>query len=118
MAFAGSVAAGGPQGEWIAVTAAWDRGDHATAARLVRSLAESGDADAQFDLAVLYHAGEDLPQDYVQAYKWYSVAAPRFPANEESMRERALKNRDRIAALLTPVQLSEAKRLASEWKPR
>jgi hypothetical protein len=34
------------------------------------------------------------------------------------MRERALKNRDRIAALLTPVQLSEAKRLASEWKPR
>lgn len=84
----------------------------------MQSLAESGDADAQFDLAVLYHVGEDLPQDYVQAYKWYSVAAPRFQANEQSMRERALKNRDRIASLMTPAQLNEAKRLASEWKSR
>lgn len=109
--------AAGPQGEWIAVTAAWDRGDHQTAVRLLRSLAESGDADAQYDLAVLFQVGEDLPQDYVQAYKWYTIAAPRFPANEQSMRDRSVKNRDRIASSMTPAQIAEARRLAAAWKP-
>jgi TPR repeat protein len=109
--------AAGPRGDWSAVIAAWDRGDHETAVLLLRSLAESGDADAQFDLAVLFQVGEDVPQDYVQAYKWYTVAAPRFAPNEQSMRERSLKNRDRIAALMTPAQLAEAKRLATAWKP-
>jgi hypothetical protein len=98
--------------------AASARGDHATVVRLTRSLAEGGDADAQYDLAVLFHVGEDLPQDYVQAWKWYAVAAARFPPEDQTMRERAIKNRDRVATLMTAAQLAEARRLAAEWRPR
>ena len=110
--------AAGPQGDWVAVVAAYDRGDHATALRLLKALADKGDADAQYDLAVIYHAGEDVPADHVQAYRWYSIAASRFTAPEMSMRDRALKNRDRIAASMTPAEIAEAQRLAREWTPR
>jgi len=33
------------------------------------------------------------------------------------MRDRALKNRDRVAAMMTPAQLAQAQRLAREWRP-
>ncbi len=108
---------GAPQGEWALAIAAYDRGDHATANRFIRALAEKGDADAQYDLGVLYHSGEDFPADYVQAWKWYQLAASRFTPEEASMRERAIKSRDRVAALMTPAQIAQAQRLAREWRP-
>ena len=107
-----------PQGDWAAAIAAYNRGDYAAASRLIRGLAERGDADAQYDIAVMYQIGEDAPQDYVQAYKWYSLAALNFTAADADMRDRAFKNRDRIALLMTPAQIAEALRLAREWKPR
>jgi hypothetical protein len=30
----------------------------------------------------------------------------------------AVKNRDRIAAKMTPAQIAEAQKLAREWKPK
>jgi TPR repeat protein len=113
-----SASAAGPQGLWVDVTAAQDRGDHATAFRLLATLADKGDADAQYDLAVLYHVGEDVPQDYLQAYKWYTIAIARFTPPEQSMRERAVKNRERAAGSMTPAEIAEALRLAREWRPR
>ena len=77
LALSGSLVAG-PIEDWAEVMAAGARGDHATVVRLTRALAEAGDADAQYDLGVLFHVGEDLPQDYVQAWKWYAVAAERY----------------------------------------
>ena len=38
-------------------TAAYDRGDYATALRLLRPLADQGDASAQFNLGVMYDNG-------------------------------------------------------------
>lgn len=29
---------------------------------------------AQYNLGVMYVAGEDVPEDYVQAYKWFNLA--------------------------------------------
>ncbi|MHB1333173.1 MAG: tetratricopeptide repeat protein [Sulfuriferula sp.] len=37
--------------------------------------AQSGDADAQYNLGVLYFEGKDAPQDYIEAAKWYGAAA-------------------------------------------
>ena len=37
--------------------------------------AERGNADAQLDLADRYHAGTSVPSDYVEAVKWYRLAA-------------------------------------------
>ena len=39
------------------------------------SLAKQGDAGAQFNLALLYADGRDLPRDYVKARYWHSKAA-------------------------------------------
>ncbi len=51
------------------------RDDYATALRLLRPLAEQGDARAQFHLGALYNFGGGVPQDYVQAASWYRKAA-------------------------------------------
>ncbi len=41
----------------------------------IRSLAEQGNADAQWDLASLYHSGNGVPQDDVLAVQWFLRAA-------------------------------------------
>jgi TPR repeat protein len=51
------------------------RGDYATAMRLLRPLAEQGNADAQFELGFMYQYGEGVPEDYEQAVAWYRKAA-------------------------------------------
>lgn len=37
--------------------------------------AEAGDAEAQFNLGVIYDSGDGVPQDYQEAAKWFSMAA-------------------------------------------
>jgi TPR repeat protein len=41
----------------------------------LRRLAEQGDAAAQFALGSRYATGEDVPQDYSEAVRWFSMAA-------------------------------------------
>ena len=42
--------------------------------QLIQS-AQAGDANAQYNLGVLYFDGKDVPQNYLEAAKWYSCAA-------------------------------------------
>jgi hypothetical protein len=97
--------------------AAYERGNYATALWLFRRQAERGDADAQNNLATMYRAGQGVPQDYVQAYVWFTLAATRFPASEAEKRDKAIKDREEVAAKLTAEQVAEAQRLAHEWRP-
>jgi TPR repeat protein len=55
--------------------AAYERGDYETAYRLIKLLAEQGDASAQNNLGLMYANGEGVPQDYAEAVKWYRLAA-------------------------------------------
>ena len=55
--------------------AALQRGDYTMAMRLIRPLAEQGNAGAQTDLGVIYDTGLGVPQDYAQAVVWYHKAA-------------------------------------------
>jgi putative methionine-R-sulfoxide reductase with GAF domain len=41
----------------------------------LRTLAEKGDAAAQFAVGAAYATGDDVPQDYVEAVRWFSQAA-------------------------------------------
>ena len=41
----------------------------------LRKLADQGDAEAQWQMAVRYHNGEDVPRDDAQAMQWYLRAA-------------------------------------------
>jgi TPR repeat protein len=90
--------------------AALKRRDYATALRLIRPLAEQGDANAQYNLGVFYDNGLGVPQDKVRAYMWFNLSAAQG-------REGAAAFRDLIARRMTPAQIAEAQRLAREWKP-
>jgi TPR repeat protein len=68
---AGSVAAG----PFEDAAAAHQKGDYATVLRLMRPLAEQGDAGAQAVLGVMYDQGYGVPQDYAAAASWYRKAA-------------------------------------------
>jgi TPR repeat protein len=54
---------------------AHDRGDHAQAFKIFRSLAEQGNAAAQAMIGAMYSSGEGITQDYQEALKWYRLAA-------------------------------------------
>jgi len=41
----------------------------------MRKLAEHGDATAQFSVGARYATGEEVPQDYSEAVRWFSMAA-------------------------------------------
>ena len=70
--------------------------------------AGQGYASAQVNLGLMYANGEGVPQDYVQAHMWFNLAASK--GNENGR-----KNRDIIAKKMTPVQITEAQRIAREW---
>ncbi len=92
--------------------------DDAAAAKWFRLAADQGSVTAQFNLAVMYDLGRGVPQDFVQFRKWYNLAASRFPASEKERRDTAVKNRDLVAAEMTPAQIAGAQKLAHEWRPK
>ncbi len=49
--------------------------DYKTALQEWQPLAKQGDADAQFNLGLLYNNGRGVPQDYKEAAKWYGLSA-------------------------------------------
>jgi TPR repeat protein len=106
LGFATPVVAGPLEDAGVAIK----RHDYATALRLIRPLAEQGDANAQYILGVFYNNGLGVPQDYVRSYMWLNLAATQG-------RESAATFRDLVARLMTPAQIAEAQKLAREWKP-
>ena len=86
--------------------------DYAEAVRWYRLAADQGDATAQLSLGDRYANGEGVSQDDVQAHMWYNLSASR-PTNV--LRDSAVEGRDRVAGRITPTQLAEAQRLATEW---
>jgi TPR repeat protein len=62
---------------------AYQEGRYATALRLARPLAAEGDARAQSVLGLLYYRGFGVPQDEVEAVKWFRNAADRGDARAQ-----------------------------------
>jgi hypothetical protein len=52
-----------------------DRRGHALSPTELRKLADQGDADAQWQLGILYHEGETVPKDDAMAVQWFERAA-------------------------------------------
>ena len=90
--------------------AAHERQDYTTAAREFSALAETGDQYAQYMLGRLYEKGNGVVQDYVQAHKWYNLAASRGSSY-------AGQARDALAKQMPSGQTFKAQLLASSWKP-
>ena len=56
----------------------------------------------------MYRKGQGVPQDYVEAYKWVSLAASQGYV-------KAIKGRHAVVSEMSPDQIAEAKRVAREW---
>ena len=80
--------------------------DWATAVDNFRPLAEQGDAQAQYNLALMYANGEGIPQDNQTAHMWFNIAAA------TNGYEISRIFRDSIAEKMTPADISEAQRRA------
>ncbi len=85
--------------------------DYTKAVSWYRKAAEQGHARAQNNLGVMHQYGHGVPQDYVQAHMWLSLAAAQGV-------EKAAKNRNVVAKLMTPAEISKARKMAREWMPK
>lgn len=64
-------------------TAAIFRDEYATALRLLRPIAEKGDAAAQYELGLMFETGVGVPEDSKEAARWYLLAAPQGYASAQ-----------------------------------
>ncbi|MCX7192420.1 MAG: trypsin-like peptidase domain-containing protein [Proteobacteria bacterium] len=71
--------------------------------------AAQGESNAQANLGILYELGLGVNKDMILAYAWSNLAAG------QGIRA-ARVNRDNYESQLTPEQLTEGQRLASNWK--
>jgi uncharacterized protein len=80
----------------------------------------------QYNIGAMYASGRGTAQDYVQALMWFTLAAafgdtkPPGPLGiklVDTSKYTALEQRDRLMALMTSAQITEAERLAREWRP-
>jgi TPR repeat protein len=138
LSFAAPVAAG----PFEDAAAALGRGDYATALRLIRPLADQGNANAQVNLGQMYVSGVGVPQDYVRAHMWFNLAAAQgevhaqydlgimyengqgvpqdyvraqmwFNLSVAQGAQEAVKNRNIFAQRMTPAQIAEAQKLTN-----
>ncbi len=86
--------------------------DYSQAVAWWRKAADQGKAAAQYNLGAMYFTGQGVVQDYVEAHKWRNLAAAL--ASSENQQEYA-DTRDAVAKSMTPEQLAEAQKRASEW---
>ena len=75
--------------------AAAQKGDYAAALREWTPLAEQGDAEAQYNLGVMYYKGDGVSQDYQTAAKWFRLAAEQGDAKAQFVLGGGCINRDR-----------------------
>jgi TPR repeat protein len=86
--------------------------DYAQAVAWYRRAAEQGKPMAQNNLGGMYSEGLGVPQDVVEACKWMGLAAARLSGDQQKMNA---EWRDALAQKMTPAQLAEAQKRASEW---
>jgi uncharacterized protein len=73
-----------------------------------RFAAQTGTADALFELGMLYATGLDVVADLVVAHKWFNLAALRG-------NRAALARRVELAREMSANQIALAQKLAREW---
>jgi TPR repeat protein len=89
------------------------RGDYATEFRLLRPLAEQGNAEAQTALGDMYAGGNSVPQDYVEAVKWFRRAAEQgFADAQDSLARMYVQGQGGAEGLCASAHVVQPRRLA------
>jgi uncharacterized protein len=87
---------------------AYKKGDFPTAFKQFKELAELGQPDAQYALAVMYGRGEGVSQNNVYAHAWASLAAQNGEAKGKTLAEQLEPN-------LTPTSLRVSSEMQSQY---
>ena len=87
--------------------------DEALSAKWYLAGAELDDPSSQFHASIALYKGTGVPRDRAQAAKWWTLAM----GHGESFRKRYSPTIEMAQAHLTPEELIEGRRLATEWKP-
>ena len=98
------------QADYEAGQRAWDAGERSEAIAEWRRSVADGDARSMLALGQAYAQGIGVVQDYVQAYKWFNLAASRGEGA-------AVAARDALTARMSLQEQAEARRQALEWQP-
>ncbi|MBV1900475.1 MAG: SEL1-like repeat protein [Kordiimonadaceae bacterium] len=72
------------------------------------NLAETGRADALYDLGLLYSTGHGVDQNFIEAHKWFNLATERGL-------NRAEIDRHDVALELDTQEIVTALKLARDW---
>ena len=91
-----------------------DPPDYAYAATWCRRAAERGHPGAQARLGMMYHRGQGVARDDVEALKWLTLAVRQQSAEHEAY---ALW-RDEVARGMTPDRIAEAERQTTTWRSK
>ena len=81
-----------------------------TAVVWFKKAAQLGIKDSQFNLGILYGQGMGVPQNLVDSYKWFALAA-KTGDND------ANKKRDEVANAMDPDDLDYARKEVNNWAP-
>jgi TPR repeat protein len=91
----------------------------------LQTLANQGDAQAQYNLGIMYQYGRGVPQDFILAHRWFNLAGANsmpfdnwrsISSKAMPLRDKAAQARDNVASKMTPAQIAEAQRQASAWR--
>jgi TPR repeat protein len=85
----------------------------AEAANWFRRAAEQGHAPSQHNLGLMCYRGDGVTKSAIEAYVWSALAADRAAANLKAKYE---KDRDTIAAVLSPADLDQARKRVAAWR--
>ena len=110
-AFDGDVAAQYEVGVRIAASPA-SAPDYAQAARWLRLAADKGHIGAQASLGFMYHRGQGVPRNDVEAIKWLTLAMSQSSAEHDAY---ALW-REYVARQMSQGDVAEGERLARAWQ--
>jgi TPR repeat protein len=84
--------------------------DHKEAVKWLTRAALQGDVGAQLKLGYQYLEGKGVPEDYIQAYKWWNLSAA-------SGNKDADHNKKVLAKKMTLEQIAKAQQITSEFRP-
>jgi uncharacterized protein len=110
-AFDGDVAAQYEVGVRIAASPA-SAPDYAQAARWLRLAADKGHIGAQAALGFMYHRGQGVPPNDIEAIKWLTLATAQSSAEHDAY---ALW-REYVARQMSQEDVTEGERLARAWQ--
>jgi len=65
-------------------------------------------ADAMYSLGILYSTGDGVPLDYIQAHKWFNLAAMMGNGDARDWR-------GQLAAEMSQLEIADAQKQARAW---